>query len=440
MALCAKCHNSKIARYNCSQMARESCLAAIITFVGHSYMDIKKIRQDFPMLQEIGGKKPVVYFDTACQSLRPRQVINAIGQYYEKTSACSGRSMHHLAAEVTRACDQARSSVAKFLGAAKKEEIVFTRNTTEAINLVANSLNLKKGDTVLITDKEHNSNLVPWLWMAKKKGIEVKVVPSREDNTFDMKAFEQCLDRQVKLVAMGFTSNLDGVSIPAEEIVKRAHQNGALVLLDAAQAAPHRKIQVKSLDVDFLAFSGHKLLGPSGTGVLYAKYRLLEEMEPFLVGGDTVASTTYTSYEFLPPPEKFEAGLQDYAGMIGLGAAVEYLQKVGFDAIQKQELLLNEAITTQLKSLPGLKMIGPADPKLRGGIFSFRIDGIDSHRIALMLDQMANIQVRSGQHCVHSWFNARHITGSVRASAYFYNTQEEVTLLTANIQKIRKVL
>lgn len=212
------------------------------------------------------------------------------------------------------------------------------------------------------------------------------------------------------------------------------------MLLDAAQAAPHRKIQVKSLDVDFLAFSGHKLLGPSGTGVLYAKYRLLEEMEPFLVGGDTVASTTYTSYEFLPPPEKFEAGLQDYAGMIGLGAAVEYLQKVGFDAIQKQELLLNEAITTQLKSLPGLKMIGPADPKLRGGIFSFRIDGIDSHRIALMLDQMANIQVRSGQHCVHSWFNARHITGSVRASAYFYNTQEEVTLLTANIQKIRKVL
>jgi cysteine desulfurase/selenocysteine lyase len=403
-------------------------------------MDIKKIRQDFPMLQDAVGKKAPIYLDSACQSLRPRVVIDALDNYYEKTSACGGRSMHHLAAEVTRACDQARASVAKFLGAAKKEEIVFTRNTTEAINLVAQSLNLQKGDVVVISDKEHNSNLVPWLWMAKKKGIEVRIVPSKADNTFDMAAFEQRLDKQVKLVAMGYTSNLDGVCIPAEEIIKRAHQVGALVLLDAAQAAPHRKIQVKALDVDYLALSGHKLLGPSGTGVLYAKYRLLEEMEPFLVGGDTVVSTTYTSYEFLPPPEKFEAGLQDYAGQIGLGAAVEYLQKVGFDAIQKQELLFNEAITAQLQGLPGLKMIGPADPKLRGGIFSFYIEGIDSHRIALMLDQMANIQVRSGQHCVHSWFHARAITGSVRASAYFYNTLEEAALLSASIQKIRKVL
>ncbi len=392
------------------------------------------------MLQDAVGKKAPIYLDSACQSLRPRVVIDALDNYYEKTSACGGRSMHHLAAEVTRACDQARASVAKFLGAAKKEEIVFTRNTTEAINLVAQSLNLQKGDVVVISDKEHNSNLVPWLWMAKKKGIEVRIVPSKADNTFDMAAFEQRLDKQVKLVAMGYTSNLDGVCIPAEEIIKRAHQVGALVLLDAAQAAPHRKIQVKALDVDYLALSGHKLLGPSGTGVLYAKYRLLEEMEPFLVGGDTVVSTTYTSYEFLPPPEKFEAGLQDYAGQIGLGAAVEYLQKVGFDAIQKQELLFNEAITAQLQGLPGLKMIGPADPKLRGGIFSFYIEGIDSHRIALMLDQMANIQVRSGQHCVHSWFHARAITGSVRASAYFYNTLEEAALLSASIQKIRKVL
>jgi len=403
-------------------------------------MDIKKIRQDFPMLQEGGGKKPVVYLDSACQSLRPKAVIDAIDQYYLKTSACGGRSMHHLAAEVTRACDQARASLAKFLGAAKKEEIVFTRNTTEAINLVAQSLELKAGDAVLISDKEHNSNLVPWLWMAKKKGIEVRVTPTREDNTFDMAAFEQRLDQKVRLVAMGYTSNLDGVSIPAEEIVKRAHHNGSLVLLDAAQAAPHRKIAVKNLDVDFLALSGHKLLGPSGTGLLYAKYRLLEEMDPFLVGGDTVASTTYTSYEFLPPPEKFEAGLQDYAGMIGLGAAVEYLMKVGFDAIQKQEQLVNEALTAQLKSLPGLKLIGPADAKLRGGIFSFYTEGIDSHRVALMLDQMANIQVRSGQHCVHSWFNARKIAGSVRASAYFYNTLEEAALLVSSLQKIRKVL
>ena len=242
------------------------------------------------------------------------------------------------------------------------------------------------------------------------------------------------------LVALGYTSNLDGVSIPAEEVVRRAHQAGALVLLDAAQAAPHRKINVKNLDVDFLALSGHKLLGPSGSGVLYGKYALLEALDPFLVGGDTVASSTYTTCEFLPPPEKFEAGLQDYAGIIGLGAAVAYLQKVGFDAIQKQEVLLNEAITAGLREIPGLKLIGPADPRLRGGIVTFYIDGIDSHRVALMLDQMANIQVRSGQHCVHAWFNSRQVQGSVRASAYFYNTLEEAALLVSSLQKIRKVL
>ena len=212
------------------------------------------------------------------------------------------------------------------------------------------------------------------------------------------------------------------------------------MLLDAAQSAPHRKINVKDLDVDFLALSGHKMLGPSGTGVLYGKYALLEKLEPFLVGGDTVLSSTYTSCEFLPPPEKFEAGLQDYAGILGLGAAAKYLMDVGFDNIQKQEQVVNEAITTEIKTIPGLKILGPADPKLRGGIVSFYIEGIDHHRIALMLDQMANIQVRSGQHCVHSWFNAHQIQGSVRASTYFYNTLEEAATFTTNLKKIRKVL
>ncbi len=403
-------------------------------------MDFRKIRQDFPILQEGAGKKPVIYFDTACQSLRPRQVIDAINQYYLKESACGGRSMHHLAAEVSRSVDQSRAALAKFFNASKKEEIVFTRNTTEGINLVANSLGLQAGDVVLISDKEHNSNLIPWQTLAKKQGILVKIIPSQADNTFDMAAFEKLLDSKVRLVSLGQTSNLDGVSIPAAEVVKKAHQNGSLVLLDAAQSAPHRQINVKALDVDFLALSGHKLLGPSGTGVLYGKLALLERLEPFLVGGDTVASSTYTTCEFLPPPEKFEAGLQDYAGIEGLGAAVKYLQAIGFDAIQKQETQLNECITGEIQSIPGLKLIGPADPRLRGGIVTFNIDGIDSHRIALMLDQMANITVRSGQHCVHSWFNAHQIYGSVRASLYFYNTLEEAEIFVANLKKIRKVL
>ena len=403
-------------------------------------MDIKKIRQDFPLLQEQSGQKPAVYFDNACQSLRPRQVIDAITQYYVQYPACGGRSMHHLGNEVTRLCDDARLRIAKFINAARKEEIVFTRNTTEGINLVANSLDLKSGDVVLISDKEHNSNLIPWQVQAKRKGIVFKIIPSLADNTFDLAAYEQLLKTGVRLVSIGHTSNLDGVTVPADEIVRKAHRSGALVLLDAAQSAPHEKINVKALDVDFLAFSGHKMLGPSGMGVLYGKYQLLEKMSPFLVGGDTVAQSTYDDCQFLPPPEKFEAGLQDYAGIIGLGAAVKYLQDIGMDAIQKQELQLNEHLTRELREMAGLKIIGPANPRLRNGIFTFYIEGIDSHRIALMMDQMAGVMVRSGQHCVHSWFHAHKIQGSVRASVYFYNTPDEVDLFVTNLRKIRKVL
>jgi cysteine desulfurase / selenocysteine lyase len=399
-------------------------------------MDLRKTRQDFPILQD----KKIVYFDNACQSLRPKSVIDAISQYYLKMSACSGRSMHHLAAEVTQGVDEARSKTAKFFGASRKEEIIFTRNTTEGINLVAHSLGLKRGDSILVTDKEHNSNLIPWQILAKREGVEVKVLASRDDNTFDMEAYEKEIDQGVKLVSFGYTSNLDGVTLPVSEVVKKAHQKGALVLLDAAQTAPHQSIHVKGLDVDFLALSGHKMLGPSGMGVLYGKYSLLEKLDPFLVGGETVASSTYTSCEFLPPPEKFEGGLQDYAGILGMGAAVNYLDKIGFSAIQKQEEQLNTRITAGILDIPGLKLIGPQDPKLRGGILSFYIEKIDSHRIALMLDQMANIQVRSGQHCVHSWFNAHQIWGSVRASLYFYNTEEEADLFISSLKKIRKVL
>jgi len=399
-------------------------------------MDIQKLRRDFPALSEKG----MVYFDTACQSLRPQGVIDAMNAYYLEYPACSGRSMHHLAAKVTQKVDDARIAVAKFLNSSKKDEIVFTRNTTEGINLVANCLSFKPGDVILITDKEHNSNLIPWQKLCRQKGTLLKVVPTHPDGTFEMEGYAKLLNPAVRLVAFGHTSNLDGVTLPATEVIKLAHRNGSLVLLDAAQSAPHRQLNVKALDVDFLAFSGHKLMGPSGTGVLYAKYALLESMEPFLVGGDTVAFSTYESASFLPPPEKFEAGLQDYAGITGLGAAVQYLQKIGFDNVQKHELTLTRAITDGIKGIPGLHFIGPADPSLRGGITTFYIDGIDSHRIALMLDQMAGIMCRSGQHCVHSWFHARGIAGSVRASAYLYNSLEETQLLVENLIKIRKVL
>jgi cysteine desulfurase / selenocysteine lyase len=402
--------------------------------------DMLSYRKDFPLLVTAPGNKPVVYLDTACQSLRPKAVMDAVTRYYMEEPACAGRSMHHLAAAVTRDVDTARSQIARHLHTTRNEEIIFTRNTTEAINLVANSLGLKLGDIVLITDKEHNSNLIPWQRLARRDGVIIKVVPTRPDNTFDLAVYDTFINEKVKLVAMGMTSNLDGVTIPAQEIIKKAHKQGALVLLDAAQTAPHQNINVKTLDVDFLAFSGHKLLGPSGTGVLYGKYKLLEKLEPFLVGGDTVAFSTYDSCEFLPPPAKFEAGLQDYAGILGLGAAIQYLNEIGFDAIQKQELMLNEYLTRETRDLKGMHLIGPADARLRGGIFSFYIEGLDHHRIALMLDQMANIVVRSGQHCVHSWFHARGVAGTVRASMYFYNTLQDVESLVENLHKIRKVL
>jgi cysteine desulfurase/selenocysteine lyase len=402
--------------------------------------DIQSIRDDFPLLNRFPGKKSVVYLDTACQSLRPNAVMDAIARYYTEEPACAGRSMHHLAAAVTHDVDLARNLIARHINANRNEEIVFTRNTTEAINLVANSLGLKNGDVILITDKEHNSNLIPWQRLTRCKGVIVKVVPSLPDNTFDLSAYEDCLNERVKLVSMVMTSNLDGVTIPVQEVIKKAHHSGALVLLDAAQSAPHQKINVKALDVDFLAFSGHKMLGPSGTGILYGKYKLLEKMEPFMVGGDTVASSTYDTCEFLPPPAKFEAGLQDYAGIIGLGAAIQYLDQTGFDAIQKQELILNEFLTRETSGIEGLHLIGPVDPHLRCGIFSFYIDKVDHHRIALMLDQMANIVVRSGQHCVHSWFHAHGIPGSVRASMYFYNNLSDIENLVASLHKIRKVL
>lgn len=399
-------------------------------------LNIDTVRQDFPILAD--GK--TIYFDNACQSLRPQQVIDAITEYYQEYPACGGRSMHRLASKVTRKCDEARETIANFIGAKKKEEIVFTRNTTEGINLVANSLGLKKGDVIITTDREHNSNLIPWQVLKEKIGIKHQIVPSNADGLLDMEEYQKMLIDGATLVSMGYTSNLDGVSIPAEEVITLAHKVGAKVMLDGAQAVPHKKISVTKLDVDFLAFSGHKMLGPSGTGVLYGKHQLLDKLEAFLVGGDTVESSTYNSHTYLPVPEKFEAGLQDYAGIIGFGEAVRYLTNIGFDAIQKQELDLNTYITNEIVKNPRIKILRPKDPSLRGGIISFTVDNADVHQVALMLDSSSNIMVRSGQHCVHSWFNSRNIKGSVRASFYFYNTMEEAEHFVTSINKVLRII
>lgn len=394
-------------------------------------------RHDFHLFKD--GKE--IYFDNACQTLRPRPVINAITEYYEEYPVCAGRGVYEMGGKVTNKIKTTRKIISKFINSKKPEEIIFTRNTTEGINLIASSLNLKKGDVVLTTDKEHNSNLIPWQKIAKEKGIIHKIVPSQKDNTFNINAYKKILtESRVKLVSMGHISNLDGVSIPAEEIIKEAHLKGALVMLDGAQSVPHTEVNVRKLDVDFLAFSGHKLLGPTGTGVLYGKYKLLEKLEPFMVGGDTVDHSTYEGHEMFLPPRKFEAGLQNYAGIIGLGAAVKYLQKVGFKKIKETELKLNTYITEELQKIENLHIIGPANPTQRGGIISFYIDRVDSHKIALILDNMSNIMIRSGRHCVHSWFEDRGIKNSARVSLYFYNTKEECEIFIKSLKKILSII
>ncbi|MBL7169872.1 MAG: aminotransferase class V-fold PLP-dependent enzyme [Candidatus Aenigmarchaeota archaeon] len=401
-------------------------------------MDVQKIRQDFPILQnKIDGKLPI-YFDSACQTLRPKQVVDKILEYYNSYPSCGGRSIHKWGDKVTQEFEQSREAIAKFIGAKNPKEVVFTKNTTEGLNLVAQSLDLKRGDVVLGSDREHNSNLIPWQILAKTKGIAHKIVPSKNDNTFDLNKFQEMV-KGAKLVSIVHTSNIDGYSLPAEEIIKIAHENNALVMLDAAQSVPHREIDVKGLDVDFLAFSGHKMLGPSGTGVLYGKYHLLEELNPFLTGGDTVKNTTYTSHEILEPPEKFEAGLQNYAGVIGLGEAAKYLMKVGLYEIEKHEIDLNKLATKGLKQIKGSHVIGVQKPELRSGILSFSLDGIHPHDVCMIVDA-EGIMLRSGSHCVHSWFNSRGVQGSVRASFYLYNTQEEVEKFLEVLGKVRKSL
>ncbi len=401
-------------------------------------MNLKNTAADFPSLSRKINGKPVVYLDSACTSLRPKQVIEAMDGYYEKYPACAGRSVHAFGSEVTEKYASARETIAKFI-CAKSNETIFTRNTTEGINLVARSLGLKRGDAVLTTDKEHNSNLLPWTLLSQRSGVRHEIVFSNSDMTFNLEKFENALHSGVKLVSMVHTSNIDGYTIPAKEIAKIAHDHGALVMFDCAQSAPHMRIDVKKLGADFIAFSGHKMLGPSGTGVLYGRYDVLERMEPFMIGGETVENTTYDSYSLLGPPEKFEAGLQNYAGAIGLAAAVEYLGRVGMENIGRNETEINSIIHRGVSEIGGSSIIGPSDPKLRGGITSFNIEGLDFHDIAVMLNESANVMVRSGQHCVHSWFNAHKIKGCVRSSLYLYNTKDDARIFIENLEKISRL-
>jgi cysteine desulfurase/selenocysteine lyase len=386
-------------------------------------MDVDRLRQDFPLYNS--EDRDLIYLDSACQSLRPKQVIEAIDEYYLEYPACGGRSVHRLATKVSIKIEEAREKVAEFIGCSDPACIIFTKNCTEALNLVAKGFPFKKGEAVLTTDMEHNSNHVPWIQLVEEKGIRHPYVRTPPSGIFDTEAFRAALSKDVKLVSMVHTNNVTGMTIPAEEVVRETHERNTLIMLDGAQSAPHRPIDVERMDVDMFTFSAHKMLGPSGVGVLYAKKDILERIEPLIGGGGSVGTTDYDRVQFLPPPEKFEGGLLNYSGIIGTGAAVDYLARIGMDEVSEHERQLNSLVTSGLKDLPSITLLPPLDPRQREGLFPFNIKGMSSHDVAMIIDEMAKVQIRSGMHCMHPFFISRKIDGCARASFYIYNTEEE---------------
>ncbi len=397
---------------------------------------LRKLREDFPILQQRTAGRPAVYLDSACSSLRPTAVIDAIDSYYRSYSGCHGRAQHAFGTATTAAFEDARRTVGGFLGAKAASEIVFTRNTTEAINLVARGLDWRQGDAVVTSDLEHNSNLLPWQDLAERAGVEHRVVPTRPDTRFDMDAFRARLDPRVKLVSVLHSSNLTGVTFPIADIAREARRVGAMVLVDAAQGALGHDLNVDHSGVDFLAMSGHKALGPTGTGVLYAKRTAQDRLTGMLAGGETVTDTTYTGRTLGPAPYRFEAGLQNYAGIIGLGAALQYIEDVGQRRIARHVRTLNTLATEQLGKLDRIDILGPADPALRSSLLTFTVRGIEASDVAWLLSQGANVMTRAGKHCVHAWYNARGQAPAVRASFAFYNTPEEVEFFCWTVKDV----
>lgn len=393
----------------------------------------EKIREDFPVLND-----KIIYLDSACMSLKPMQVIEKMNEYYLEYPACAGRSVHKFGRRLEEEISKARHEVAKLINC-KDKEIIFTKNATESINLIANTFDLDKGDEVIITDKEHSSNIIPWLKLQKEDGIKVVICESNKDNTFSLDNFKKCFSGKTRLVSIVHISNLDGVVNPIEEIVSISHKKGVKVLIDACQSIPHKEIDVTKLDCDFLAFSGHKMLGPTGTGVLYGKFKELEKLKQFIVGGETVIDATFEGYKEEEIPAKFEAGLQNYSGIIGLGEACRYLKRIRFSKIKKHEEKLNMIVSEGLAGIKEIEIIGPLDASLRSGIYNFNITGMGAHEVAKILDSGYGIMVRSGAHCVHEWFNKHNIKNSVRASFYLYNTEKEARRFVDAVKEIAQL-
>lgn len=403
--------------------------------------DVAQIRRDFPVLgREVRPGVRLVYLDSTATSQKPRQVLEAMERFYRESNANIHRGVHALAEEATALYEGARAKMARFINAPSPRQIIYTRNATEAINLVAYSWGrvfLQAGDRILLTEMEHHSNLVPWYLLAQERHLELDFVPVREDGLLDLERYHHFLERRPKLVAFTHMSNVLGTINPAREMIALAHQAGAITLLDGAQSVPHFPVDVQELDVDFLAFSGHKMCGPTGIGVLYGKMHLLEAMPPFLGGGDMIRVVHLGSFVPNEVPYKFEAGTPAIAEAIGLGAAVDYLQSIGMEAIAKHERELTAYALERLEEVPGLHLFGPA-AAYKGGVASFTFDGVHPHDVAQILDQYG-IAVRAGHHCAQPLHERFGIPATTRASFYLYTTKDEIDKLVDGLYQVKKI-
>ena len=401
--------------------------------------DVHKIRKDFPMLESQMNGHPLVYLDNAATTQKPRAVIDRMSSFLKNEYATIHRGVYTFSQESTRECDLVREKCREFLNAAKTSEIIFVRGATEAINLVAAGYGakfLKEKDEIIVSEIEHHSNIVPWQQLALKKGLVLKVIPVLDNGELDMDAFKKLLGSRTKLVAVTHVSNALGTVNPIREMIRLTHEAGAVILIDGAQGAPHLPVDVRELDCDFYCFSGHKIYGPTGVGVLYGKEKILEAMDPYQFGGDMIETVSFEKTTFAKLPAKFEAGTPAIAEIIGLGAAIDYLKKIGFEELGRHEEELLEYGTKALLSINGVKIIGTAPKK--ASLISFEVRGFHPHDVGTVLNE-EGIAVRVGHHCAQPTMKHFHVPATTRASFAFYNTKEEVDALVVGLKKVIKI-
>jgi cysteine desulfurase / selenocysteine lyase len=409
-------------------------------------LDVARIRKDFPILDRtVRGGRPLVYLDSANTSQKPRQVIDTVTEFYERHNANIHRATHELGEEATEAYEGARIKVARFIGAADETQVVFTKNVSEAINLVAYSIGnvasgrlaLGEGDEIVITEMEHHSNIVPWQLLCQRTGARLRWFGVTPGGRLDLDRADDLINERTKIVAVSHQSNVLGTINPVSDIAARAHAVGALMLVDAAQSVPHGRMDVGSLGADFVGFTGHKMCGPTGIGVLWARRELLEEMPPFLGGGEMIETVWMDRSTYLPPPHRFEAGTMPIAQAIGLGAAVDYLSELDLEAVRAHEEHLLRRALPALAEIDGLRILGPTEPSGRGGAISFTVDGIHPHDVSQVLDDRG-VAVRAGHHCAWPLHRALGVQASTRASVYLYNTPDEIDALADGIRAAQK--